>query len=127
MLFDPRVCRSVAFAVCLAGVNGCAVLPPAMQQGYALLSGISYLATSKGPADHAISIAMREDCAPWRPLLGKAACVPVSRNTNRPLLANLVDVLHAQPDEPPAAELFTEFPPPVDLRIPPGSAAAQTY
>ena len=127
MLSALKVPGAMVFAACLTGMNGCALLPPALQQGYALLSGISYLATSKGPADHVISVAMNEDCVPLRILIGKAMCVPASARTNRPLLVTLSDVLQPEPSDPHSGKLFTEFPAPEDFRIEPGSAIAQTY
>ncbi|MBI2992802.1 MAG: hypothetical protein HYY48_01340 [Gammaproteobacteria bacterium] len=126
-MYGARTCRTLAFAACLTGLGGCAFLPPVIEQSYALLSGISYLATSKGPADHAISLAMERDCAPLRVLLGKPACRPLSDDSNRPLVATLIGVLHAPPADLQPQELFTEFRPPVDLRMSLEPAIAQTY
>lgn len=127
MPFDGKICRTLAFAACMAGLNGCAFLPPIIEQGYAVLSGISYLATGKGPADHAISLAVDQDCAPLRLLFSLPACRPASENSNRPLVTTLIGVLHAQPADLQAPEMFTEFKPPVDLRITPESTVARSY
>lgn len=127
MSFDGKIYGTLAFAACVVGLNGCAFLPPVIEQGYAVLSGISYLATSKGPADHAISLAVDQDCAPLRLLLGLPACRPVSENSNRPLVTTLIGVLHTQPADLQGPELFTEFKPPVDLRITPEFTVARTY
>lgn len=122
-----RLYGFLILAICLPGTTGCAVLPPLLEQGYAVLSGISYLATSKGPTDHAISFAARKDCSPWRLLLGRPICMPVTEKSNRPLLVTLIDLMDLEPVDLPPAELLAEFPPPVDPRITFHSAVAQTH
>lgn len=122
-----KIRTALAMAACLLGAGGCAFIPPALEHGYAVLSGLSYLATSKGPADHVISMAMAQDCAPLRALLGKPACRPVSENSNRPLVATLIGTIDTQPADLPVEDLLVEFGPPVDLRMPPDDALAQTY
>ena len=52
----------MAILACSLLVSGCA-LPPAIQVASWALTGFSYAATGKGPTDHAISLAMSEDCA----------------------------------------------------------------
>ena len=74
---DPRcqrLCGMVLLGFCLSAINGCAILPPLVEHGYTVLSGISYLATSKGPSDHALSIMTRKDCSLFRILRGQPVC-----------------------------------------------------
>ena len=109
--------------VCSA-TSGCAVLPPLVEHGYTVISGISYLATSKGPSDHALSLMTSKDCSLFRLLRGLPVCAPVTENSNRPLLVTLRNVLDAAPRSLPPSELLKQLPAPVDPRIPFDSAVA---
>lgn len=109
--------RILAVAACLTGVSGCAFLPPIIEQGYAVLTGISYLATSKGPADHALSVVMERDCASLRVLSGKPICRPISDDGNHPLGVTVIGMLGTPPAGLPPEERFTEFKPPLDPRL----------
>ena len=66
------------------------------------LSTISYLSTSKGPSDHAISFVTKQDCSLLRVLALKPICMGVTEDTNKPLWAKL---LEKKPDEFPNAEI----------------------
>ena len=54
---------------------GCA-LPPAVTVAALLVDGVSYVATGKSPADHAISAFAHEDCALHRVVDDEAICDP---------------------------------------------------
>jgi hypothetical protein len=54
---------------------GCA-LPPAVTVATLVVDGLSYVATGKSPADHAISAFAHEDCALHRVVEGEAICDP---------------------------------------------------
>ena len=54
---------------------GCA-LPPAVTVASLVIDGVSYVATGKGPADHAISAFTHEDCALHRVVNDEAICDP---------------------------------------------------
>ena len=54
---------------------GCA-LPPAVTVATLVVDGVSYVATGKSPADHAISAFAHEDCALHRVVAGEAVCDP---------------------------------------------------
>ncbi len=47
------------------GLTGC-VLPPVLSYASMALDGASYLATGKSISDHALSAAVKQDCAVWR-------------------------------------------------------------
>ncbi len=51
--------------VALLGLAGCAT-PPLVRIASFALDGISYVATGKSVSDHALSIAMQQDCVMWR-------------------------------------------------------------
>jgi len=53
---------------------GCG-LPPTLQVASYLFDGISYLASDKSLTDHAISVAMNEDCALFRVVRDRRICV----------------------------------------------------
>jgi hypothetical protein len=110
--------------MCVSGIHGCAVLPPLVEHGYTILSGISYLATSKGPSDHALSLATKKDCSLFRILRGQPICAPLTEDSNRPLIVTLREVFNAPPRDLPPAELLEQLPAPVDPRIPLDAALA---
>ncbi len=55
------------------------------------LSTISYLSTSKGPSDHAISFVTKKDCSLLRALALKPVCIEVTEATNQPLWAKFLE------------------------------------
>jgi len=59
----------VVFPLLLAG---CA--PPAVQIASWVVDGILYVTTGKSAPDHAISVAMKKDCAMWRVVKGVEIC-----------------------------------------------------
>ena len=56
-------------------LGGCA-LPPAVELASWALTGFSYAATGKGMGDHAMSLALQEDCAIHRLALDGDVCRP---------------------------------------------------
>ncbi len=54
-------------------VGGCAL--PAYQIASWTVTGLSYALSGKGVGDHALSLAMEQDCATWRILQGRDVCV----------------------------------------------------
>lgn len=56
-------------------LGGCA-LPPALELASWAMTGFSYAVTGKGMGDHAISIAMEEDCAMHRLAFEGDLCQP---------------------------------------------------
>lgn len=68
---------------------GCATLPPVMNYASMALSGITYVATGKGPSDHALSFATHKDCSLLRALISKPVCVEASPDTNKPVWVQL--------------------------------------
>jgi len=84
---------------------GCALVPPVVSQISWVVSGISYIATSKSPSDHAVSIIMKKDCSLIRMLRFKPICVDISEKTNQSLLANLREMRHGNEADPLPPEL----------------------
>jgi len=84
---------------------GCALVPPVVSQISWVVSGISYIATSKSPSDHAVSIIMKKDCSLIRMLRFKPICVDISEKTNQSLLANLREMRHGKEADPLPPEL----------------------
>lgn len=109
-----RLCGTLVLAFGLSVTGGCAMLPPLIEHGYTVISGLSYLATSKGPSDHALSLLAGKDCSLFRILRGQPICAPVTENTNRPLLVTLREVFDDAPRDLPPAELLKQLPQPVD-------------
>jgi hypothetical protein len=127
MTISPRRQRLygiVSLGFSLAAINGCAVLPPIVEHGYTVLSGISYLATSKGPSDHALSMMTKKDCSLFRILRGLPVCAPVTDDSNRPLLVTLREVFDRGPRVLAPSQLLKQFPEPVEPQIPFDSAIA---
>ncbi len=79
----------LAFAILLG--SGCAAIPPILSQASMLASGVSYLTTSKGPSDHAISTITKKDCSLLRLLTMKPMCIHINDETNRSLWSTLVN------------------------------------
>jgi hypothetical protein len=113
-----RLYGIVLTGFCLSATSGCAILPPLVEHGYTVLSGLSYLATSKGPSDHALSFLARKDCSLFRILRGQPICAPVTENSNRPLLVTLREMFDESPRDLPPSELLKQLPPPVNPSIP---------
>lgn len=109
-----RLCQLVLLGSCLSVTSGCAMLPPLLEHGYTVISGISYLATSKGPSDHALSLLMRKDCSLFRILRGQPICSPATESTNRPLIVTLREVFEATPRDLRPEELLRQLPEPVN-------------
>jgi hypothetical protein len=102
---------AAALAVVLL-LPGCAMIPPAIEHGYTILSTIVYLSTSKGPADHLLSAATHKDCSLFRMMVAQPICVPISEDTNKPLLARVVDLMrgsHSAPSYPDAVVSLEAF------------------
>lgn len=93
--------------------GGCAMLPPLIEHGYTVISGISYLATSKGPTDHALSAVTDQDCSLFRLLRGEPVCSPRTEDSNRPLLVTLREMIDAGPRDLPPDELLRQLPAPI--------------
>lgn len=53
-------------------VGGCFL--PAYQIASWTATGVSYIFSGKGVGDHALSLAVNQDCATWRVLQGKEIC-----------------------------------------------------
>jgi hypothetical protein len=113
-----RLYGIVLTGFCLSVTSGCAMLPPLIEHGYTVLSGISYLATSKGPSDHALSFLARKDCSLFRILRGQPICAPITENSNRPLLVTLREMFDGAPRDLAPSELLKQLPPPVNPSIP---------
>lgn len=89
----PRISRQyrrcLFIVLCFFTLSGCISIPPILDYASWAISGISYVATGKGPSDHAISNVMKKDCSLFRVLRLKPICIPVDENTNKSLLARL--------------------------------------
>jgi len=72
-------------------LSGCVSLPPVLNYASMALSGISYVATGKGPSDHALSFATHKDCTLLRALAFKPVCIQVTANTNEPVWVRLLN------------------------------------
>ena len=70
-------------------ISGCVSLPPVLNYASMALSGISYVATGKGPSDHALSFATHRDCTLLRAMVLKPICIDVSAETNKPAWVQL--------------------------------------
>ncbi len=70
--------RQVALSLTIVSpvfLGGCA-LPPALEVVSWAMTGFSYASTGKGVGEHAVSLAMQEDCAVLRMALEGDFCVP---------------------------------------------------
>ena len=79
---------------------GCALVPPVVSQISWVVSGISYIATSKSPSDHAVSIILEKDCSLIRMLSFKPICVDISEKTNQSLVAKLREMRQKTEPDP---------------------------
>lgn len=71
-----RPARRLGLAACVSVfLSGCA-LPPMLEVASLAVGGGSWLFTGKSTADHAISVAVGEDCAMHRPVFGEELCTP---------------------------------------------------
>ena len=57
--------RNILAMFACFGLTGC-VLPPVISYASMALDGVSYVATGKSVSDHALSAAVKKDCAVWR-------------------------------------------------------------
>ena len=71
--------------LCSVPLAGCISIPPILDYASWAISSITYMTTSKGLSDHAISSVMKRDCSLLRVLLLKPICIPVNEDTNKPL------------------------------------------
>ncbi len=83
-----RLMVLIVYVVC---VSGCSMIPPVMSQVSWALSTVSYVTTSKGPSDHAISYVVQMDCSLFRIISFKPICRPVSENTNQSILSWIIN------------------------------------
>lgn len=75
-----RIALAVLFPLVLAGCG----LPPAITVISYLLDGVSLFSTGKTVSDHALSIAMEQDCKVWRVVQDQSVCrdlLPGEKNT----------------------------------------------
>jgi hypothetical protein len=66
--------RAAALTACALVLSGCAVPLPVKIASW-VIDGISYIATKKSLSDHAISVALQQDCAVWRGVTGEGFCL----------------------------------------------------
>lgn len=111
------VILALGFAVC----GGCSIVPPILSDAYTALSGVTYLLTSKSPAEQALSIAANKDCSFFRILEGRPICVPKTPKSNQWLFATLADMVEKQPRDLPPGELLRRLPPVVNPGSSPGT------
>jgi len=84
-----RWCRVWGLVLLLVGLSACSAIPPVVSKLSMLSSTVSYVATSKGPSDHAVSLVMKMDCSVLRLILFKPMCLPITEQTNQSLWAKL--------------------------------------
>ena len=82
--------RLVLILMACLWLSGCASLPPVIHYASMALSGVSYIATGKGPSDHALSFATHKDCTLLRALTLKPVCINVTAYTNKPVWVQLL-------------------------------------
>lgn len=105
LLFPTPARRALARLSCacwLALLSGCAIIPPVVEPVTWLIAGVSYITTSKGPSDHALSMVTKKDCSLFRLLTLGRVCVPVNAETNESLIVHVMHMLRGQ-SEPAAA------------------------
>ncbi len=117
----PKLRGGVILTLALAVCGGCAIVPPVLSNAYTALSGVTYLLTSKSPAEQALSIVADKDCSFFRILEGRPICVPKTPKTNQWLFATLADMLEKQPRDLPPGDLLRQLPPVVNPGSPPGT------
>ncbi len=93
-------CRPTILTICVVWLSGCVSIPPILEQASWLLSGGSYLATGKGPSDHAISIVTKKDCSLLRLMILKPICVPVTEETEQSSLSQIYEKSNNSPIDP---------------------------
>ena len=94
--------RLVILLTAYLWLSGCVSLPPMLNYASMALSGISYVATGKGPSDHALSFATHKDCTLMRALILKPICIDVSADTNKPVWVQLLKKRRSEfPDDIP--------------------------
>ena len=86
--------RLVILLTAYLWLSGCVSLPPMLNYASMALSGISYVATGKGPSDHALSFATHKDCTLMRIVLLKPICIDVTAETNQPVWVQLFKKRH---------------------------------
>jgi len=95
-------CRSINSAklvfllVILISQSGCASLPPAISYANYIISTITYMYTSKGPSDLALSYAAEKDCSMLRALFFKPICKPITEDSHQPLIAKIKDFINSR-------------------------------
>ena len=87
----------IIFAIC---ASGCAAIPPAFSKASWVFSTISYITTSKGPSDHAISYVAKQDCSLFRLIKFQAVCQPASDDSNQSLISWVINKFRNPVDEP---------------------------
>jgi hypothetical protein len=87
--------KLVLLLIILVSQSGCASLPPAFAYANYVISTITYISTSKGPSDLALSYAVEKDCSMMRALFFKPICKPVTEKTNQPLVAKVKDYINS--------------------------------
>ena len=80
--------------------SGCAAIPPAFSQASWAVSTVSYVTTTKGPSDHAISYIAKQDCSLFRLIKLQAICQPVTENSNQSLLSWVINKFKKPVEEP---------------------------
>lgn len=93
--------RCLFIVFCAVPVTGCISIPPILNYASWAISTVTYVATTKGPSDHAISSVMKKDCSLLRVLLLKPICIPVNEDTNKPLWVVLLKKESEEIPEPP--------------------------
>jgi hypothetical protein len=99
----PRVIpRGMLMVLILFAVfaSGCAAIPPAFSKVSWVLSSVSYVTTSKGPSDHAISYVARQDCSLFRLIKFQAICQPISDDSNQSLISWVINKFRKPVEEP---------------------------
>ncbi|MBF0246916.1 MAG: hypothetical protein HQL36_02415 [Alphaproteobacteria bacterium] len=98
-----RIGKFLTVLLAAHALNGCVMtVQPAMQFMSFAMNGFSYAKTGKGVSDHALSAAMRQDCALLRPVMdGEGVC-----RDGEYQLATLLEVQAV--DEDPAITAATQ-------------------
>ncbi len=89
MLSGKPVFKGLFIAVFPLLLAGCA--SPAVQVASWVVDGILYVTTGKSAPDHAISIAMKKDCAMWRVIKGIEVCSDIAPAENDDILVAMGD------------------------------------
>ena len=78
-----KIVLAAFFPLVLAGCG----LPPAITIISYALDGISLFSTGKTVGDHALSVAMKQDCMVWRVVEEKSVCHDLLLDKKYPLIA----------------------------------------